>query len=337
MQKGVNLVSLLLLGWAWTLQGVPVLPEPHYQAQKNFDLSRFLGSWYEVAVVSTCPRYMQRHKADPTITQVDLQNGTEGTVKVTATVHRQVNGTCSQESTDYGLTDTPGRFFYHVAQYGVDVHSYVVHTNYDEYANIIMLTTNKSSGANTTIVRLHSRTMDVTDTVLDEFKKLVRQQGISDDTIIIKQKKSDCVPGVKVTEPTTRPQVPAARAGAGAGAGVADCGAPPHTGQCAAIQQRYYYNSSSMSCEVFNYGGCQHNGNNFHTERDCLQACRTDAACLLPLVTHNCTGKSPVWVFNSTSSVCVALKQDICQGNGNKFNSKSECEQLCKGEFLEVN
>ncbi|XP_029921692.1 protein AMBP-like [Myripristis murdjan] len=289
MQKGVNLVSLLLLGWAWTLQGVPVLPEPHYQAQKNFDLSRFLGSWYEVAVVSTCPRYMQRHKADPTITQVDLQNGTEGTVKVTATVHRQVNGTCSQESTDYGLTDTPGRFFYHVAQYGVDVHSYVVHTNYDEYANIIMLTTNKSSGANTTIVRLHSRTMDVTDTVLDEFKKLVRQQGISDDTIIIKQKKSDCVPGVKVTEPTTRPQ----------------------KSKRMVLRSVLEEDGSGFSHNYADYGIFQ------------------DAACLLPLVTHNCTGKSPVWVFNSTSSVCVALKQDICQGNGNKFNSKSECEQLC--------
>lgn len=33
------------------------------------------------------------------------------------------------------------------------------------------------------------RTMTVRDTVLDDFKTLVRQQGMSDDTIIIKQNK----------------------------------------------------------------------------------------------------------------------------------------------------
>lgn len=31
--------------------------------------------------------------------------------------------------------------------------------------------------------------MDVRDTVLDDFKRLVREQGMSDDTIIIKQNK----------------------------------------------------------------------------------------------------------------------------------------------------
>lgn len=38
MQRVV--VSLLVLQWAWTLQGTPVLPEAHILAQENFDLGQ---------------------------------------------------------------------------------------------------------------------------------------------------------------------------------------------------------------------------------------------------------------------------------------------------------
>lgn len=39
---------------------------------------------------------------------------------------------------------------------------------------------------------------------------------------------------------------------------------------------RFFYNSSSMACETFLYGGCLGNGNNFYSEKECLQACRTE-------------------------------------------------------------
>lgn len=38
---------------------------------------------------------------------------------------------------------------------------------------------------------------------------------------------------------------------------------------------RYFYNGSSMACETFQYGGCLGNGNNFASEKECLQTCRT--------------------------------------------------------------
>ena len=40
MQKAVILVPLLLLGWTFTLQGLPVLPEPLYTTQENFDVTQ---------------------------------------------------------------------------------------------------------------------------------------------------------------------------------------------------------------------------------------------------------------------------------------------------------
>lgn len=36
MHKAAALVSLLVLGWSGTLQGLSVIPEPSYKTQENF-------------------------------------------------------------------------------------------------------------------------------------------------------------------------------------------------------------------------------------------------------------------------------------------------------------
>ncbi|XP_042365765.1 protein AMBP-like [Plectropomus leopardus] len=351
MQQAVILVSLLVLGWSLTLQGVPAPPEPLYPTQENFDLARFLGTWHDVAVASTCP-YMQRNKGDAAIGKLVLQSGTDGKLKTTRRVLRQ--GTCKEMSGDYELTTTPGRFLYHVAKWGVDVDAYVVHTNYNEYA-IMIMSKEKSSGDKSTSVKLYSRTMTVRDTVLDDFKTLVRQQGMSDDTITIKQNKGDCVPGEVVVEPSAQPEpqrlrrsvvpslAPADVEGSGDDTplfnGTEACKAAPETGPCFGMHQRYYYNSSSMSCELFKYGGCLGNQNNFENERECLQRCRTEAVCRLPMVAQPCTGQPPIWAFDSSVGLCMPYKHGYCQGNANKFYSKAECEEYCgmmneEGELL---
>ncbi|XP_018536322.1 protein AMBP [Lates calcarifer] len=342
MQKAVILVPLLVLGWTWTLEGLPVLPEPLYTTQENFDLARFLGTWHDVAVASTC-QHMQRHRADAAIGKLVLQRGTtEGKLKMTRTVLR--HGTCKEMSGDYELTSTPGRFFYHVAKWGADVDAYVVHTNYIEYA-IMIMSKEKSSGEKSTSVKLYSRTMTVRDTVLEDFKTLVRQQGMTDDTITIKQNKGDCVPGEQVAEPSAQPEpqrvrrdvvpslAPAEEEGSGDDTALFDgtvaCGAAPETGPCFGMHQRYYYNASSMSCEMFKYGGCLGNQNNFATERVCLQRCRTEAVCRLPMAPQPCRGQPPIWAFDSTVGLCVPYKHGFCQANANKFYTKAECEEYC--------
>ncbi|XP_028458028.1 protein AMBP [Perca flavescens] len=205
MKRAVSLVSLLVLSSVWILQAVPVLSEP--LPQENFDLCRFMGKWYELAVVSTCPHYMQRKRGNPVIVALELQHvASESNFTMTATIFR--NSSCKQTSTDYSLTKTPGRFFHHVARFGADVDSFVVHSNYDEYAMMLLLSTEKPSGIKTTTVKLYSRTMSVRTAVLDEFKTVVRQHGVTDDAIVINQNKGECVPGEQMTTPvTTEPQV----------------------------------------------------------------------------------------------------------------------------------
>uniref|UniRef100_A0AAQ5XEL2 Lipocalin/cytosolic fatty-acid binding domain-containing protein n=1 Tax=Amphiprion ocellaris TaxID=80972 RepID=A0AAQ5XEL2_AMPOC len=83
-----------------------------------------------------------------------LQRGaTEGKLKTTKTGLR--GGTCKEMTGDYELTGTPGRFFYHIEKWGADVDAYVVHTNYIEYA-IVIMSKAKSTGDKSTAVKLYS-------------------------------------------------------------------------------------------------------------------------------------------------------------------------------------
>uniref|UniRef100_A0A452GZ14 BPTI/Kunitz inhibitor domain-containing protein n=1 Tax=Gopherus agassizii TaxID=38772 RepID=A0A452GZ14_9SAUR len=51
------------------------------------------------------------------------------------------------------------------------------------------------------------------------------------------------------------------------------CQLSPDIGPCKAWGPRFFYNCSSQHCELFIYGGCQGNLNNFAEEVECLQAC----------------------------------------------------------------
>ncbi|KAF7216953.1 protein AMBP [Nothobranchius furzeri] len=198
MHTAVCLVPLLVLGVTWSLQNNQIL------TQEYFDFEQFIGRWYEIAVISTCPHFMLRKKGNPVMFALELKNATsEGIFTMTASTFR--NGSCEESTTNYSLTGTPGRFFHHVARFNADVDSFVVHTNYNKYAMILQLSTEKPSGNKTTIVKLYSRTVTVTPLVLDQFKTLVRQHGIKEDAIIINQHKGECAPGGQMTEANTSP------------------------------------------------------------------------------------------------------------------------------------
>lgn len=54
------------------------------------------------------------------------------------------------------------------------------------------------------------------------------------------------------------------------------CSAPMDIGPCYALKLRFFYNATGKTCQAFNYGGCAGNSNNFDTEKECLQRCRTE-------------------------------------------------------------
>ena len=53
------------------------------------------------------------------------------------------------------------------------------------------------------------------------------------------------------------------------------CSQPLKIGPCFGAIPRFYYNSSTGKCEMFRYGGCLGNGNNFHSAEGCRERCET--------------------------------------------------------------
>ena len=52
-----------------------------------------------------------------------------------------------------------------------------------------------------------------------------------------------------------------------------DCNLEADIGPCRSSMPRYFYNSKTGKCELFTYGGCSGNRNNFETARACEKKC----------------------------------------------------------------
>ena len=51
------------------------------------------------------------------------------------------------------------------------------------------------------------------------------------------------------------------------------CGLAADKGPCLALIPRWYFNSNSGKCELFMYGGCLGNANNFASKVKCQNTC----------------------------------------------------------------
>ena len=52
------------------------------------------------------------------------------------------------------------------------------------------------------------------------------------------------------------------------------CALQYEVGNCRGSFTRFYYNKITRRCEMFSYGGCGGNANNFVNERDCIRTCQ---------------------------------------------------------------
>ncbi|XP_047686962.1 kinesin-like protein KIF12 isoform X4 [Prionailurus viverrinus] len=329
----------LLLTACLAVSASPVLTPPDdIQVQENFDISRIYGKWFHVAMGSTCPwlkKFMDRMSMS---TLVLGEGATDKEISMTSTRWRR--GTCEEISGAYEKTDTDGKFLYHKPRWNITMESYVVHTNYDEYA--ILLTKKFSHHHGPTITaKLYGRQPQLRESLLEEFREVALGVGIPEDSIFTMADKGECVPGEQEPEPSPltrarRAVLPQEEEGSGARLLATDfskkedaCQLGHAEGPCLGMVTRYFYNGSSMACETFQYGGCLGNGNNFASEKECLQTCRTVAACNLPIVTGPCRGYNQLWAFDAVQGKCILFTYGGCQGNGNKFYSEKECREYC--------
>uniref|UniRef100_A0A0X3Q9Z3 Papilin n=1 Tax=Schistocephalus solidus TaxID=70667 RepID=A0A0X3Q9Z3_SCHSO len=114
------------------------------------------------------------------------------------------------------------------------------------------------------------------------------------------------------------------------------CKLPQDVGPCKARIQRITYDDTIKACVPFTYGGCQGNGNNFETKEECEKKCVATAAkaeetdvCKLPQDVGPCRAMFPRFAYDDTMKACVPFIYGGCQGNGNNFETKEECEKKC--------
>lgn len=63
------------------------------------------------------------------------------------------------------------------------------------------------------------------------------------------------------------------------------CQKPFVSGPCYANHKKWHFNQATSQCELFTYGGCSGNGNNFDTKKDCERKCKPTTPTAAPAVT----------------------------------------------------
>ncbi|NXE97336.1 TFPI1 inhibitor, partial [Menura novaehollandiae] len=121
------------------------------------------------------------------------------------------------------------------------------------------------------------------------------------------------------------------------------CAMKADDGPCKAIHMRYYFNIQSRKCELFEYGGCHGNENNFLTLEECQKTCvvtgrypfsypsfKKPDFCFHEKDPGICRGYFSRYFYNKETKLCEAFKYGGCLGNQNNFKSLEECQTTCQ-------
>lgn len=150
------------------------------QAQANFNVEQFAGTWLLVAVGSAC-RYLQEqgHRAEATT----LHTAPQGAAMAVSTF-RKLDGICWQVRQRFGDTGVPGRFLLQGAR--GPVHVVVAETDYQNFAVLYLEQARRLS------VKLYVRSLPVSDSALNVFEQRVRGANLTEHQVFFFPKYGFC-------------------------------------------------------------------------------------------------------------------------------------------------
>lgn len=106
-------------------------------------------------------------------------------------------------------------------------------------------------------------------------------------------------------------------------------------GPCRAIKERYFFSVDTGHCELFDYGGCAGNANNFETLEACEETCVVSEdknPCHLAEAPGPCRGLVTRYFFDSQTQQCKHFFYGGCFGNANNFESMAKCQAKCHNQ-----
>eukprot|EP01084_Bolivina_argentea_P193832 332514_1 len=112
---------------------------------------------------------------------------------------------------------------------------------------------------------------------------------------------------------------------------LSECELESDSGPCEADMKRYFYNSNTAQCEMFSYGGCAGNANNFQTKQECINECvnAVPSYCYESKDIGPCKAAFEKYYYDSEIGECMTFIYGGCKGNGNNFDTISECISEC--------
>ncbi|XP_060520392.1 papilin isoform X2 [Cylas formicarius] len=113
---------------------------------------------------------------------------------------------------------------------------------------------------------------------------------------------------------------------------VAMCYETVSPGNCSMEYPAFYYDPSTGKCSSFVYTGCHGNENRFSSEEQCERQCgvfRGQDVCNMEQDSGPCRGYFVKYYYDKAVGQCGQFIYGGCQGNGNRFSSQQECENIC--------
>ncbi|XP_046373055.1 actinia tenebrosa protease inhibitors-like [Haliotis rufescens] len=105
------------------------------------------------------------------------------------------------------------------------------------------------------------------------------------------------------------------------------CAEMSDRGPCRGLINRYFFNPQSQTCEVFIYGGCGGNCNNFINITQCEETCND--VCNLRPETGPCRARVRRFAFDPATQSCRKFIYGGCGGNPNNFKTINACRRKC--------
>lgn len=125
------------------------------------------------------------------------------------------------------------------------------------------------------------------------------------------------------------------------------CAQKADEGPCKGIMPRFYFNIFKQKCEMFQYGGCNGNDNNFETIEQCQEKCvvtekkwkkgrgwQVPVYCLVEADPGPCRGLFNKYFYNATSRQCEKFMYGGCLGNANNFMTLEDCHNSCASALM---
>ncbi|CAF1151451.1 unnamed protein product [Rotaria sp. Silwood1] len=113
--------------------------------------------------------------------------------------------------------------------------------------------------------------------------------------------------------------------------GIEVCLLPKITGPCHAASNRYYYDRDKKECQLFHYGGCNGNANNYESIEKCQSTCvkETVDQCTQPIEVGPCQGEFIRFYYDIITGQCRSFVYGGCKKNKNNFLTLKDCLKTC--------